>query len=117
MKGASSIAPIGIRLPEELKSKVQERAKQHGRSMNAEIVQIIEDSFDNEGAQKAEADLLRKTEELLNIIRLKDEIYGFQERTIVAYEGQIAILEKILKERFGYVIGKGNPKDGKADAE
>lgn len=117
MKGASSIAPIGIRLPEELKSKIQERAKQHGRSMNAEIIQIIEDSFDNEGALKAESDLSRKTKELLNIIRLKDDIFGLQERTIVAYEGQIEILERILKERFGYVIGKDKPEGGKADVD
>lgn len=44
MKGASLIAPFGLRMPEELKRKVAERAKANGRSMNAEIVQIIQDA-------------------------------------------------------------------------
>ncbi|EGS5619614.1 Arc family DNA-binding protein [Salmonella enterica] len=44
MKGASLIAPFGLRMPEELKEKIAERAKSNGRSMNAEIVQILEDT-------------------------------------------------------------------------
>lgn len=46
MKGASLIAPFGLRMPEELKEKISERAKSNGRSMNAEIVQILEDALD-----------------------------------------------------------------------
>lgn len=46
MKGASLIAPFGLRMPEELKEKIAERAKANGRSMNAEIVQILQDSLD-----------------------------------------------------------------------
>lgn len=42
MKGASLITPFGLRMPEELKEKVSERAKANGRSMNAEIVQILQ---------------------------------------------------------------------------
>jgi len=38
MKGASNIAPFGLRMPEELKSHISEMAAIHGRSMNAEIV-------------------------------------------------------------------------------
>lgn len=45
MKGASLIAPFGLRMPEELKEKVAERAKNNGRSMNAEIVQILQDAL------------------------------------------------------------------------
>ena len=45
MKGASHIAPLGVRLPEDLKTKLQERAKRNGRSMNSEIVQILEDAL------------------------------------------------------------------------
>ncbi|HEF0121535.1 TPA: Arc family DNA-binding protein [Citrobacter youngae] len=45
MKGASLIAPFGLRMPEELKEKVAERAKNNGRSMNAEIVQILQDAM------------------------------------------------------------------------
>lgn len=43
MKGASLIAPFGLRMPEDLKEKVAARAKANGRSMNAEIVQILQD--------------------------------------------------------------------------
>lgn len=45
MKGASNIAPLGVRLPEELKSALQDRAKRNGRSMNSEIVQILQDAI------------------------------------------------------------------------
>ena len=47
MKGASLIAPFGLRMPEELKEKVAERAKNNGRSMNAGIVQILQDALDS----------------------------------------------------------------------
>ena len=46
MKGASLIAPFGLRMPEDLKGKIAERAKSNGRSMNAEIVQILQDAVD-----------------------------------------------------------------------
>lgn len=45
MKGASNIAPFGLRMPDELKQRVSELAKKNGRSMNAEIVNIIENHF------------------------------------------------------------------------
>lgn len=45
MKGASHIAPLGVRLPDDLKQKIQERARRNGRSMNSEIVQILEDAL------------------------------------------------------------------------
>lgn len=45
MKGASLIAPFGLRMPEELKEKIAERAKTNGRSMNAEIVQILQEAI------------------------------------------------------------------------
>lgn len=45
MKGASHIAPFGLRMPEELKDKISESAKKNGRSMNSEIVQILEDAM------------------------------------------------------------------------
>lgn len=48
MKGASLIAPFGLRMPEELKEKISNRARSNGRSMNAEIVQILQDAVDGE---------------------------------------------------------------------
>lgn len=43
MKGASQIAPFGLRMPEDLKDAIAERAKNNGRSMNSEIIYILED--------------------------------------------------------------------------
>ncbi|MFH2379783.1 Arc family DNA-binding protein [Morganella morganii] len=45
MKGMRSIAPFGLRMPDELKEKIQERAKANGRSMNSEIIQILDDAL------------------------------------------------------------------------
>lgn len=47
MKGASLIAPFGLRMPEDLKEKIAERAKNNGRSMNAEIVQMLQDALES----------------------------------------------------------------------
>lgn len=38
-----------LRLPEELRDKIKESAKNHNRSMNADIVARLEDSFDTSG--------------------------------------------------------------------
>ncbi len=37
------IAPYGVRMPAELKDKLQEIAKRNGRSLNSEIVKILEE--------------------------------------------------------------------------
>ena len=65
MKGASLIAPFGLGMPEELKEKIAERAKNNGRSMNAEIVQILQDALEFEdvsdsGETKIDAKKLRQ---------------------------------------------------------
>lgn len=60
MKGASLIAPFGLRMPEELKEKVAERAKNNGRSMNAEIVQILQDAVDGRINPVADDDEIEK---------------------------------------------------------
>ena len=48
MKGMRNIAPFGLRMSEALKEAVAERAKRNGRSMNSEIVNIIEDALLND---------------------------------------------------------------------
>ncbi|MDV2441390.1 Arc family DNA-binding protein [Acinetobacter gerneri] len=50
-----------LRLPPELKEKVQESAKALNRSMNADIVARLEQSFDNRKADKSDL----TTEELM----------------------------------------------------
>lgn len=37
---------FNLRLPYELKEKVKQRAKANGRSLNAELVQIVQDALD-----------------------------------------------------------------------
>ncbi|WP_329958725.1 Arc family DNA-binding protein [Pluralibacter gergoviae] len=35
------IAPLGIRLPPEVKEKLKEKAREEGRSLNSEVVQRL----------------------------------------------------------------------------
>ncbi|TBM32226.1 Arc family DNA-binding protein [Hafnia paralvei] len=53
MKGASNIAPMGVRIPDDLKEKIQERARKNGRSMNSEILKILQDAINDELAPDA----------------------------------------------------------------
>ncbi|QCT21748.1 Arc family DNA-binding protein [Jejubacter calystegiae] len=48
MKGARNIAPFGLRMPDEIREAVQQRAKNNGRSMNAEIVKILQDALEGD---------------------------------------------------------------------
>ena len=57
IKGPSLIAPFGLRMPESLKNKIADRAKANGRSMNAENVQILQETIDTDRAI-AESDLV-----------------------------------------------------------
>jgi len=46
------LAPTGIRIPSKLKSTLKEKAKENNRSMNAEIVARLEESFCTEERDK-----------------------------------------------------------------
>lgn len=70
MKGASLIAPFGLRMPEELKVRLAARAKDNGRSMNAEIVQILEDAVSDEPENIYNNDL----HELREIIKIQADL-------------------------------------------
>lgn len=77
MKGASQIAPFGLRMPEELKDVIAERAKQNGRSMNSEIVQILEDALNGSASSKAE---IHVPNDVLNkLITLMEQTIELQE--------------------------------------
>ncbi|MBU3825182.1 MAG: Arc family DNA-binding protein [Candidatus Oceanisphaera merdipullorum] len=43
-----NIAPFGVRMPPELKDKVEKAAKTAGRSINAEIIHRLQQSFEAE---------------------------------------------------------------------
>ncbi|MFB0711908.1 Arc family DNA-binding protein [Buttiauxella noackiae] len=49
MRGTRNIAPFGLRMPEEIRDAIQERANKNGRSLNSEILQILFDTIHNEG--------------------------------------------------------------------
>jgi hypothetical protein len=68
MKGASQIAPFGLRMPEELKDAISKRAAENGRSMNAEIVQILEDSLASDGRRSRGLDLTGVSENQMEYI-------------------------------------------------
>lgn len=44
---------INLRIPEKLKEQVQELADKHGRSMNSEIVHILQLHIDGIGAKRS----------------------------------------------------------------
>lgn len=48
------IAPFGLRIPAELKTRIEEAAAKNIRSLNAEMVARLENSFDAEGKRLAE---------------------------------------------------------------
>ncbi|BET96545.1 MULTISPECIES: Arc family DNA-binding protein [Xenorhabdus] len=52
MKGMRSITPLGVRIPDDLKEKIQERAAKNGRSMNSEINMILQSAIDEETKPK-----------------------------------------------------------------
>ena len=76
------IAPYGVRMPAELKERLQEIAKDNGRSLNSQIVMVLEDfvkrnsmdldslkELDNDELQeiiKTQADILLKYKEAID---------------------------------------------------
>lgn len=67
MKGARDISPLGVRVPESLKRRIQQEADKNGRSMNSEIVLILQNYVDNldnpcslEGFAQKEADKFKE---------------------------------------------------------
>lgn len=79
MKGASLIAPFGLRMPEELKEKVAERAKANGRSMNAEIVQILQDAISGKDTIDKDQPDMEKIKTILD--RVAEEVLGDKKPT------------------------------------
>jgi predicted HicB family RNase H-like nuclease len=51
----SEIAPLGVRMPPELKERLREAASENRRSLNAEVVKRLEQSLDTEKAKAPNA--------------------------------------------------------------
>lgn len=81
MKGARDISPMGIRVPDSLKQRLQAEADKNGRSMNSEVVMILQsyiDGLDNprnvESIAQQEADRFKEALlETLNSMYWKDK--------------------------------------------
>ena len=52
------IAPFGVRMPPDLKSRVETAANKSGRSINAEIVTRLQQSFASSSSPLAWSDLV-----------------------------------------------------------
>lgn len=116
MKGASLIAPFGLRMPEELKEKIAERAKNNGRSMNAEIVQVLQDAIERDAAHNdpdiaaidnlrfelAEKNSPEEKERYLSALEKKDPFTAAILRESEAHNDRLL---KILGKHMGYLEG------------
>lgn len=105
MKGASLIAPLGVRIPDELKAKIQDQAKANGRSMNAEIVQILEESFSDD-KQSVYSDYEKQIEALKSDIQSLSSYIEIQKKFSELAEEQISLLKKLIKTTTGFDVEK-----------
>ncbi|EBR9919943.1 Arc family DNA-binding protein [Salmonella enterica subsp. enterica serovar Richmond] len=103
MKGASLIAPLGVRIPDDLKEKIQDQAKANGRSMNAEIVQILEESIGGSGPQIS-AIYEKQIEALSTEVKVLKRYIEVQKRYSDLAEEQIALLKQHFKTATGFDI-------------
>lgn len=60
---ASQISPFGLRMPDDLKEWVKEKARTEGRSMNNTIVQVLREMKATGEDLGGQAPVARKTEE------------------------------------------------------
>ncbi|EPM0598882.1 TPA: Arc family DNA-binding protein [Klebsiella pneumoniae] len=109
MKGASLIAPFGLRMPEELKDKIAQRAKDNGRSINAEIVQTLEDSLKDKNLNNSIAslsmalDTFKKVESAMTeALEAKDKHIKSITDLAHVQADYIAALKEILKTKFNF---------------
>lgn len=51
MSRVRDIIPYSLRMPDSLKSQLSERAKQNGRSLNSEMVMILQDAVNSASPQ------------------------------------------------------------------
>ncbi|EJL6947036.1 Arc family DNA-binding protein [Vibrio cholerae] len=69
-----NINPFGLRMPPELKEKLEEEAKKNMRSLNAELVARLEESFERKVDNMEVAELTYQVQLLLQMMREKEEL-------------------------------------------
>lgn len=107
MKGASSISPLGIRMPEELKAKIQESATKNGRSVNSEVVSLLELALNSVGTSEREDNQAKEViEELNKTVQQLVNIMAVQNESIELYKEQVMLIKAFVKKETGYDIQK-----------
>ena len=103
MKGASLIAPLGVRIPDELKEKIQAQAKSNGRSMNAEIVYILEQAMTDECdySDSSYSQLIDAYEEK---IKAMESYIKMQKQAFELATEQISLLKQHIKSTTGFDV-------------
>jgi plasmid stability protein len=79
---------FNIRLPAGMRDAIAERAKRNGRSMNSEIVQILEDALNAENTLGEIADKINSVSVPLNVDAL------------VQLQAQVIAMQKEIQEKF-----------------
>lgn len=105
MKGASQIAPLGIRLPDELREKIKAKAKESGRSVNSEIVQILDDAL-NDSAKGHAREIEIISEAYEEHIKTLEKIINVQSQSMDLAKEQIALLKQHIKTTTGFDVQK-----------
>lgn len=91
-----------LRLPEELRSKIKESANTHNRSMNADIVARLEDSFT--GATNA-SEFNEKLQEMAGeLIALSTENREIRRLYVDAINSNFDNVPSDLKSGFGKLV-------------
>ena len=77
-----------VRFPDGMRDAIAERAKRNGRSMNSEIVQILEDALNAENTLGEIADKINSVSVRLNVDAL------------VQLQAQVIAMQKEIQEKF-----------------
>lgn len=103
MKGASLIAPLGVRIPDDLKEKIQAQAKANGRSMNAEIVFILEEAMsdDDRSDDDLRGQLIDAYEQK---IKSMEDYIKMQKQAFELATEQISLLKTHIKSTTGFDV-------------
>lgn len=80
MSRVRDIIPYSLRMPDSLKEKLAERAKKNGRSLNSEMVMILQAAVDEE----------RKPKNIDELVNLESDKFKelFMETVKKMYEGK-----------------------------
>ena len=93
---------FNLRLPDGMRNAIAERAKTNGRSMNSEIIQILEDAINPE-SEKIEvlnaADRIAASADAKDMIVNQQETIELQTKIIENLKQKINILASILTDK------------------